>query len=71
MLHIKGKFCGPCAIRRIKNWRCQNTPSNEPSLICEDCGRWRNQQWENDRVLQSLELKDLLNEVARRMKNTS
>ena len=70
--HIQGKFCEPCAIKKIKYWYRKDTPKNgEPDLFCENCGRWRNQKWENDRILRELDLQDLLNEVARRMKENT
>jgi hypothetical protein len=66
---IKGNFCGDCAIKKIKYWYCQDTPKNDESnLFCEDCGRYKDQQTENNRILWELETAELLKELERRMK---
>ena len=70
MLKIQGNFCGNCAIRKIKYWYDEKA-SHFDSLLCNDCGRYRDQQTENERVLRKLEMKELLKEIQRRMKGTN
>lgn len=64
---IQGNFCEECALKKIKYWYCPDMP--QFNLICADCGRYKDQQAENNRVLQELEMSDLLKEIQRRMKS--
>ncbi|RHZ35874.1 hypothetical protein [endosymbiont GvMRE of Glomus versiforme] len=66
MASIQGKFCEECAIKKIKYWYCKDMP--EFHLICADCGRYKDQQAENNRVLREVEMSELLKEIQRRMK---
>ena len=34
MLHIQGKFCGPCAIQKIKYWYRNDIPASDLCLEC-------------------------------------
>lgn len=62
LYQVNGNFCGDCMIKKVKF--C----SLSSEIICVGCRRWLDQQRENERVLRSLDLKDLLKEIERRMK---
>ena len=70
MFRIQGNYCENCAIRKIKYWYLKDEPKFN-HLFCVDCGRYRDQQTENNLLLQNLEINDPLKEIQRRMKGTN
>ncbi len=70
MMKIQGNYCENCAIKKIKYWYDEKA-SHFDSLLCNDCGRWRDQQTENEKVLRKLDTKELLKEAQCRMKGVN